>query len=138
MAPFAAFNIYNIFLLCFPVLGFLCVFLLCPLHGFQLFCLGSTSLGHGIAIPHCRLANIEKAAGALITLRQGVDFDNIEKEPIDIIFALMIPENATEEHLQLLASIAEIMHSKDFRDKLRQAADNLKLFEIATHYHDEY
>ena len=100
--------------------------------------LGSTGIGYGIAIPHCRLPNIQKAAGSLIILEQGIGFDSVDNLPVDIIFTLVIPEDATDAHLQLLATIAEVMHRKIFRDKLRQATDNLSLFNIATHHHDEY
>lgn len=100
--------------------------------------LGSTSIGHGIAIPHCRLAGIDKALGALLVLKSGIPFDSGDNEFVDIIFVLVIPKDATDEHLQLLANLAEILNSKNFRDKLREATDNSTLFEVATHYHDEY
>ncbi len=81
--------------------------------------LGSTGLGHGVAIPHGRLAGLDKTIGVFLRVPKGVDFDAPDKEPVDLIFALLVPEDSTEEHLQVLANIASYFNSKRSRDALR-------------------
>src|SRR3569833_3768467 len=68
--------------------------------------LGSTGRGHGIAIPHGRLKNIKRITGAFVRLDRGVDFDAGDGEPVDIICALVVPPEAAEAHLHVLASLA--------------------------------
>jgi PTS system nitrogen regulatory IIA component len=86
--------------------------------------LGGTGIGHGVAIPHGRLKNITQAIGAFVKLEQAVDFDAIDKQPVDLIFALLVPENSTAEHLEILAAIAGMFNDEQTRQKLRQA-DNV-------------
>lgn len=81
--------------------------------------LGSTGLGHGVAIPHGRLAGLEKTIGVFIKVPKGVDFDAPDSEPVDLIFALLVPEQSTEEHLQVIAKLAGYFNSKASRDALR-------------------
>ncbi|GMQ95658.1 MAG: PTS IIA-like nitrogen regulatory protein PtsN [Gammaproteobacteria bacterium] len=81
--------------------------------------LGSTGLGHGVAIPHARLAGLDKTIGVFLRVPKGVEFDAPDNEPVDLIFALLVPENSTEEHLQVLASIAAYFNSAASRDALR-------------------
>ncbi len=69
--------------------------------------LGSTGLGHGVAIPHGRLPDVDSAVGAVITLETGVDFDAPDREPVDLIVGLIVPEESTDEHLQILSKLAE-------------------------------
>ena len=82
--------------------------------------LGSTGIGHGVAIPHGRLPGIHKAIGALITLGEGIDYDAPDQQPVDLLFALIVPEESTEEHLQILATLAQSFSSEDTANKLRQ------------------
>jgi PTS system nitrogen regulatory IIA component len=82
--------------------------------------LGSTGIGHGVAIPHGRLAGIDQAFGAFITLKQGIDYDAPDHQPVDLLFALIVPEQSTEEHLQILATLAQSFSDKETSDKLRQ------------------
>ena len=96
--------------------------------------LGSTGLGLGIAIPHCRLATCTKITGSLIKLREGLDFDALDSEPVDLIFALVVPEVATEEHLQTLAGLAKLFNEAGFRTSLRTAHDAAELFQRAIEY----
>ena len=84
--------------------------------------LGSTGLGHGIALPHARMRDIDQAYGAFIQLSHGVDFDAIDSEPVDLLFALLVPEAATQEHLQLLATLAGMFSNPDFCANLRRAS----------------
>ncbi len=81
--------------------------------------LGSTGLGHGVAIPHGRLAGLDKAIGVFLRVSKAVDFDAPDNKPVDLVFALLVPENSTEEHLQVLASIASYFNAEDSRDALR-------------------
>jgi len=82
--------------------------------------LGSTGLGHGVAIPHGRLSGLDKTIGAFLKVEKGVDFDAPDSEPVDLVFALLVPEESTEEHLQVLANIAEFFDSEDSRKALRE------------------
>jgi PTS system nitrogen regulatory IIA component len=93
--------------------------------------LGSTGVGHGIAIPHCRINNNTGAVGALITLNHPVEFDSIDAEPVDILFAMLVPEDAHDEHLKNLAALAGALTRSEFRQRLRTASDNIALYEAA-------
>ncbi len=81
--------------------------------------LGSTGLGQGVAIPHGRLTGLDKTIGVFLRLPKGVDFDAPDNEPVDLVFALLVPKESTEEHLQVLASIASYFNSKGSGDALR-------------------
>lgn len=81
--------------------------------------LGSTGLGHGVAIPHGRLAGLDKTIGVFLRVPTGVDFDAPDNKPVDLVFALLVPEDSTEEHLQVLASIASYFNAEGSRDALR-------------------
>lgn len=93
--------------------------------------LGSTGLGNGVAIPHARMAGVEEAIGAVMKLEQGVDYDALDQQPVDLLFALLVPENSTEKHLELLSRLAEMFSDAKSLAKLRAAQDAdslLKLF----------
>lgn len=94
--------------------------------------LGSTGLGHGVAIPHGRMKQLLKARGAFLQLVHGVDFDAIDSKPVDLIFALLVPEKATEEHLQILAALAERLSDPDLRARLHTAATQSELHALLT------
>jgi nitrogen PTS system EIIA component len=83
--------------------------------------LGSTGLGHGIALPHSRMQEVVEARCAFIQLRQGIDYDAIDNQPVDLALALLVPENANETHLQLLSALAAMFSDEGLRDKLRSA-----------------
>ena len=85
--------------------------------------LGSTGLGHGIGLPHARMPGIDKAYGAFLQLSKGIDYDAIDREPVDLVFGLLVPEEATQEHLQLLASLASLFSNPEFCKTLREAHD---------------
>ena len=93
--------------------------------------LGSTGIGHGIAIPHCRINNSAGAVGALITLTQPIEFDSIDSEPVDILFAMLVPEEAHNEHLKNLAALAGALTRSEFRQRLRAADDHATLYQAA-------
>lgn len=94
--------------------------------------LGSTGLGHGIAIPHGRLKDGQRTIGALIKLQQGIDYDALDQQPVDLLFALLVPEESTEEHLQLLAKLAEMFSNREVVAQLRAAHSPQRLLEIIT------
>jgi PTS system nitrogen regulatory IIA component len=93
--------------------------------------LGSTGLGHGVAIPHGRLAKLAHPRVAILRLAQGVDFESIDHEPVDILIALAVPESSTGTHLQLLGQIASVLSQPDCRAQLRRTADAPTLFTTA-------
>lgn len=93
--------------------------------------LGSTGIGHGIAIPHCRVEKCTGTTGALITLAEAVDFDAIDSQPVDILFAMLVPEEAHDEHLQNLAALAGALSNAEFREKLRSATSDQELYQAA-------
>ncbi|MEZ5672396.1 MAG: PTS sugar transporter subunit IIA [Thiotrichaceae bacterium] len=85
--------------------------------------LGSTGIGRGVAIPHARVDKNTATLGAFLQIEQGVDYDAIDRQPVDLFFALVVPEACTEEHLQILAQLAEMFNDAEFRDKLRMLDD---------------
>ena len=93
--------------------------------------LGSTGLGHGIAIPHCRIKSCETIIGSLIKLDQAIDFDAIDGEPVDLLFVLLVPAEATDEHLKVLATLAQMFSDVDFCQQLRNANDDDSLYQLA-------
>ena len=93
--------------------------------------LGSTGIGDGIAIPHCRAPGFKRIHGCLIKLSKPVDFDAIDGEPVDLIFALVVPEEKNDEHLATLARVAALLQNESSRQSLRQCSSNEELFNTA-------
>jgi len=91
--------------------------------------LGSTGLGHGVALPHGRLSRSRHAVGAFIRLEQGVDFDALDQQPVNLLFALLVPEHFTDEHLKILAYLAEMFSDRRFCETLRNIDDDQLLFQ---------
>ncbi|MEA5444875.1 PTS IIA-like nitrogen regulatory protein PtsN [Gammaproteobacteria bacterium AB-CW1] len=83
--------------------------------------LGSTAIGSGIAIPHGRIEGLEESIGAFIRLQDAVDFDAADGAPVDMLFALIVPSQCAEEHLNALAALAHMFSHADFCDMLRKA-----------------
>jgi PTS system nitrogen regulatory IIA component len=96
--------------------------------------LGSTALGDGIAIPHCRLSHCECPVVTLITLASPVDFDAADSQPVDILVLLLVPEEATQEHLDILAALAGLLSKGDFRETLRNASNDEELYRAAVSF----
>lgn len=90
--------------------------------------MGSTGIGEGIAIPHCRLKQCDETIGALLQLDQPIDFDSIDKQPVDLVFALIVPEEACDEHLQTLSALAKKFNEPQYRKALRQANADESLY----------
>jgi len=84
--------------------------------------LGSTGLGAGIAIPHARLKDIDKVYTVFATLDEPVEFDAIDEKPVDLIFALLAPQDAGADHLQALAAASRLLRSKEFCTRVRGAS----------------
>ncbi len=84
--------------------------------------LGSTGLGQGIAIPHGRIKGLKEAVGAMIRMREPIAFDAPDGQPVNLIFVLLVPERATDLHLQILSELAQMFSDSAFRDRLLQAA----------------
>ena len=83
--------------------------------------LGSTGIGFGVAIPHARLKDSDHTTAALIQLTHGIDFDAADNQPVDLLFALVVPDKATDEHLKILAMLAAMFREDDMRAHLREA-----------------
>ncbi|EMP56003.1 PTS transporter subunit IIA-like nitrogen-regulatory protein PtsN [Marinobacter santoriniensis NKSG1] len=94
--------------------------------------LGSTGIGQGIAIPHCRLEGLDRVIGVLLTLEESVEFDAIDNQPVDLVFALIVPKEATSEHLELLSQLAEKFNERSFCNALRECEDARTLYERMT------
>ena len=84
--------------------------------------LGSTGLGQGVAIPHGRIKGLKDAGGALIRMREPIPFDAPDGQPVNLIFVLLVPERATDLHLQILSELAQMFSDNVFREQLLQAA----------------
>lgn len=92
--------------------------------------LGSTGLGEGVAIPHGRSAAISNAVGAFVRLGEGIDFGAPDGQPVDLVFALAVPEHFTHQHLILLSQLAEMFGDAGFRQQLRDATDSHALHQL--------
>ena len=97
--------------------------------------LGSTSLGHGVAIPHARTSSNNKAIGAFIKLEHGIDFDSPDSEPTDLLFALMVPEHYTDEHLEILSGLASCFSDEALCQNLRASDTSQELYDRLTGWH---
>jgi PTS system nitrogen regulatory IIA component len=94
--------------------------------------LGSTGLGQGIAIPHCRVGNCTEPLGTLLTLHEPMNYDAPDDKPVDLLFVLLVPEEAHQQHLDILANIARLFSQNDFCDTLRATTNSRVLHELAT------
>jgi nitrogen PTS system EIIA component len=94
---------------------------------------GSTGVGYGVAVPHASFAGLDRMAGLFIRLETPVDYDAIDGVPVDLIFALLAPENSGTEHLRALAKVSRLLRRKEFRDQLRAIGNNDALFALLTH-----
>ena len=96
--------------------------------------LGSTGIGAGVAIPHGRLKKADKTLAAFVKLHKGVDYDAIDNKDVDLIFALLVPENSTDDHLQILAELAEMFSNSEVLEKLRNTNDSQSLCQVLTNW----
>jgi PTS system nitrogen regulatory IIA component len=91
--------------------------------------LGSTSIGYGVAIPHTRLDAATEVVGCFILLKEGIDFDALDHNNIDMMFALVVPSEAHQAHLELLATLADLFRQEQLRIQLRQATSSAILYQ---------
>jgi nitrogen PTS system EIIA component len=92
--------------------------------------LGSTGLGQGVAIPHGRIKGLKDALGAFVRLAQPVPFDSPDGKPVTLLFVLLVPEQATEKHLQILSELAQMFSDRALRDAMTGAADAAALYQL--------
>ncbi|HAF44659.1 MAG TPA: PTS IIA-like nitrogen-regulatory protein PtsN [Gallionellaceae bacterium] len=96
--------------------------------------LGSTGLGQGVAIPHGRVKGLRDAAAAFVKMQNPIPFDAPDGLPVSFIFVLLVPERATDMHLQLLGELAQMFSDKVFRDKLQSTDDPAEIHKLFTEW----
>ena len=92
--------------------------------------LGSTGLGDGCALPHARVPGLGRTLGAFLRLGRGVDFDSPDHEPVDLVFGLLVPEESTDEHLEILAAIAHVFSDERVRSSIRAAGEPARIRDV--------
>ncbi len=90
--------------------------------------LGSTGIGKGVAVPHCRVNGITRVYGCLIKLNFSIDYDSLDDQPVDLIFALIVPDEQSDDHEKTLACVTKVLQSANSREKLRACRNNQQLF----------
>lgn len=95
--------------------------------------MGSTGIGNGIAIPHGRIPNNNKAIAVLITTEKAIDFDAIDGRNVDIFISLFVPEDSCQEHLDTLQNIAKLFSDKNIIKQVRKCTDKHALYELIQH-----
>lgn len=96
--------------------------------------LGTTGLGHGVAIPHGRTTEIETAVGAFIQLAEPIDFGAVDDKPVDLLFALAVPEHFRHEHLELLSQLATMFSDESLCAALRAASDSAEVIQLLSNW----
>jgi len=99
--------------------------------------LGSTGIGYGVAIPHGRLKDSDHTTAALIQLNHGIDFDAIDNQPVDLLFALVVPDNTTDEHLKILALLAAMFKEESTRALLREAKSPEDMLQLISNWQSQ-
>lgn len=99
--------------------------------------LGSTGLGQGVAIPHGRVKNLREGIAAFIKTDNSIPFDAPDGQPVNLIFVLLVPERATDVHLQLLAELAQMFSDKAFREQLQNASDPAVIHQLFSNWKAE-
>lgn len=94
--------------------------------------LGPTGVGHGVALPHARLAGVDDVRGVFVMLEKPIDFGAVDRQPVDIAFCLFAPEDAGVEHLKALALVSRTLRETSLCSKLRANLDPVKLYAILT------
>ena len=92
--------------------------------------MGSTGIGNGIALPHGRLQYLENVIAIVVTSEKPIDYDAIDNAPVDIFFAILVPESKASEHLGTLSAIATKLNNKDTLSRMRKAKTDQELFEV--------
>lgn len=94
--------------------------------------LGPTGVGHGVALPHARLHGLDRVVGVFIRLERPLDFDAVDRQPVDLIFALFAPKDSGVEHLKALALVSRTMRDAGTCAKLRSNDDPATLYAVLT------
>jgi PTS system nitrogen regulatory IIA component len=94
--------------------------------------LGPTGVGHGIALPHARLEDLDRIVGVFIRLEKPLDYDSVDRQPVDLVFALFAPKDSGVDHLKALALVSRTMRDQAVVSKLRANTDTAKLHAILT------
>lgn len=94
--------------------------------------LGSTGIGHGIAIPHGKLAKLDRLFGLFARLERPIDFESLDGQPVDLVFLLLAPEGAGADHLKALARVARLLRDPDIANKLRESRDADAIYAVLT------
>lgn len=94
--------------------------------------LGPTGVGSGVALPHARMGEVRELTGCFLRLERGVEFGSVDRQPVDLVFALFAPAGSGVEHLRALASVSRVMRDAGVRAKLRANADPAVLHAILT------
>lgn len=89
--------------------------------------LGSTGLGHGVAIPHGRIKGLKAPMAAVLQLAEPIGFDAPDEQPVKLLIFLLVPEAATQKHLEILSEIAEMLSDAGLREKLASSASETEL-----------
>ena len=94
--------------------------------------LGPTGVGHGIALPHARLEDLDRIVGLFIRLEKPLDYDSVDRQPVDLVFGLLAPKDSGVDHLKALALVSRTMRDPGVLTKLRANTDPAKLHAILT------
>lgn len=94
--------------------------------------LGSTGIGHGVALPHGRINGLEEVIGAVAVLEKPLDYDSLDNQPIKLAFGLLVPAEANEQHLKILAHLARLFNDETLREKMFEAGTNNEAFQLLT------
>ena len=92
--------------------------------------LGSTAVGHGIAIPHGKLAGLDRLYGRVAKLEHPIEFDAADDQPVDLVFLLLAPEASGADHLKALAKVSRLLRDKSVCERLRQAVDPSAMYQM--------
>jgi PTS system nitrogen regulatory IIA component len=96
--------------------------------------LGSTGLGHGVAIPHGRVKGLKNPLAAVVRLAQAIPFDAPDDEPVLLLIFLLVPEAATQRHLEILSEIAEMLSDRELRERLKTEADAATVHQLISNW----
>jgi len=96
--------------------------------------LGTTGLGKGIAIPHCKIPDCQEIIGCIVTLDQAIDFDALDSKPVDLLFVLIVPDEQSDTHVRLLGQVAQLFNDENFCFILRNTHDSGDLYNVAVTY----
>ena len=96
--------------------------------------LGSTGLGHGVAIPHGRIKGLKAPMAAVLQLARPIGFDAPDEQPVGLLIFLLVPEAATQKHLEILSEIAELLSNAALRERIKSAASAEDLHSLIAHW----